>query len=264
VLFTEHGRHFPDYPRRKRMLANRLLLRPRDRIVAVGQAVRRALIDNEGFPPNRIQVIYNGIDVNLFDRGLHDRDAARQEIGLTGQDLAILQVARLDYLKDHGTAVRALERVVGSCPQARLILVGEGPEKEKIVEAVRQRGLATQVRFLGLQKDVPRVLAAADVFLLTSISEGIPLTVIEAMLAGLPVVATEVGGLPEVVVPGTTGWLTPAGDDAGLAEAILRLAQDPAMRSEWGQVGRLRARELFSESQMHKHYCELYEEMLRV
>jgi glycosyltransferase involved in cell wall biosynthesis len=262
VLFHEHGRHFPDYPRRKRMLANRLLIGRRDRVVGVGRAVRQALIANEGIPPRRVGVIYNGIDLASFANGHHDRAAGRKEMGVGLGDLVLLQVARLDYLKDHATAVRTLERVVRHRPDAWLVLVGEGPEQAKIEEEVRRRKLGPHVRFLGLRKDVAGLLPAADIFLLTSISEGIPLTVIEAMAAGLPVVSTEVGGVAEVALDETTGLLAPAGDDAALAEKVLRLANDPTLRRRLGQQGRERARAVFAESQMHARYDELYREML--
>ncbi len=107
-----------------------------------------------------------------------------------------------------------------------------------------------------------RLLAAADVFLLTSISEGIPLTVIEAMSAGLPVVSTAVGGVGEIVVDGESGLLAPAGDDRGLAGHVLRLGDDPELRRRLGEQGRERARARFSEEQMHAGYLRLYREML--
>jgi glycosyltransferase involved in cell wall biosynthesis len=262
VLFTEHGRHFPDYPRRKRMVANRLLLERRDRVVAVGEAVRQALLQNEGLPAGRVQVIYNGINLAPFANGTADRAALRQEMDVGPDDLVILQVARLDYLKDHATALGALRQVVARRPDARLVLVGEGPERAMIEEQVHQQRLDRHVRRLGLRSDIPRLLRASDLFLLTSISEGIPLTVIEAMAAGLPVVATRVGGVAEIVADGKTGFLAPARDQATLAQGILRLAQDATLRGEMGQLGCERARALFADSQMHGGYLELYREML--
>jgi glycosyltransferase involved in cell wall biosynthesis len=118
------------------------------------------------------------------------------------------------------------------------------------------------VSFLGLRSDVARLLPGADVFLLTSISEGITLTLIEAMAAGLPVVSTDVGGVPEVVTDGATGLLAPSGNDAALATHLLRLAQHPALGRQLGECGRHRARAVFAESQMHASYYNLYEEML--
>jgi glycosyltransferase involved in cell wall biosynthesis len=263
ILFTEHGRHQPDYPRRKRMLFNRLMLRRHDRVVGVGEAVRQALIHNEGFPAGRVGLVYNGIDLDAFEQPCPDRGELRRSLGLGASDLVLFQVARLDYLKDHATAVRTMERVVAHRPDARLVLVGEGPEQGKIEDLIRQKKLENNVLLFGLRKDVARLLPAADLFLLTSVSEGIPLTVIEAMAAQLPVVSTAVGGLAEVVEEGQTGLLAPAGDDAALAEKVLTLAGDTERRTRMGQNGRERARALFSEAKMNAEYLRLYEEMLR-
>jgi len=262
ILFTEHGRHFPDHPRRKRIVANRLLLKRRDRVIGVGEAVRRALIGNEGIRAERVAVIYNGVDLAPFQRAAPQREAVQHEIGAATGGPVILQVARLDYLKDHATALRMLERVVQVRPEARLVLVGDGPEQGKIEALVQQLRLAPYVRFLGLRTDVARLLSAADIFLLSSISEGIPLTLIEAMAAGLPVVATQVGGVAEVVVDGETGLLAPSGDDGALAEKVLRLADSPDLRRDLGVRGRERAQALFSETKMHSGYQRLYQEML--
>jgi L-malate glycosyltransferase len=260
ILFTEHGRHQPDYPRPKRMLANRLLLSRRDRVVGVGAAVREALIANEGIPAGRVGVLYNGIDVDAFAAAT-DRAAARRELGAGPGEFVLLQVARLDYLKDHATAVGTLARVVERMPQARLVLVGDGPERPAVEARVRELNLGDKVRFLGLRKDVARLLAGADVFLLTSVSEGIPLTVIEAMAAGLPVVATDVGGLREVVADGTSGFLAPAKDAAALAVHVLSLAGDAGLRRRMGEAGRARAKDHFDEPRMAAEYGRIYREL---
>ena len=264
ILFTEHGRHHPDHPGLKRRVANRLVLRPRDRVVAVGEAVRGALIHNEGLPADRVSVIYNGIPIERFDRAfsLEERAEARREMGVEPDGQALVQVARLDYLKDHATALRALRRLIHRLPGARLILVGEGPEEPAIRALTAELGLEGRVRMLGLRKDVPRLLAAADIALLTSISEGIPLTLIEAMAAGLPVVSTNVGGVAEIVVDRQTGLLAPSGDDAALAEAIALLVGNAEARRRLGALGRERARELFSVHRMHAEYHKHYGNMI--
>jgi glycosyltransferase involved in cell wall biosynthesis len=262
ILFMEHGRHFPDYPKPKRKVANRVLLSRRDRVVAVGNAVRGALVANDGFPRQRIDVIYNGIDLGPFAMPQEDRRSIRRELGFADSDFVILQVARLDYLKDHATAIRTMAELVPQQPNARLGLVGEGPELDAIQEQVRQHRLEPYIRFLGLRKDVARLLPSADLFLLTSISEGIPLTVIEAMACGLPVVATSVGGMAEVVENGVTGWLSPAGAEKELAARILALAGDAQARARMGREGRRRALDQFSENQMHAGYRRVYLEML--
>jgi glycosyltransferase involved in cell wall biosynthesis len=140
ILFTEHGRHFPDYPRTKRIIFNRALLRSHDRVVGVGEAVRQALISNEGIPARRVNVVYNGIDLKRFTVGNAQREELRRELGLCPATLAIIQVARLDYLKDHLTAIRTMARVGLQLPDARLFLVGQGPERPAIEAQVQQMG----------------------------------------------------------------------------------------------------------------------------
>ncbi len=264
VLFNEHGRFFPDLPSRKRMVFNRLFLRRKDRVVAVGESVKQALIDNEGLPAARIDVIYNGVRLNDFSVNAGLRFEVRDELRIDPAAQVAIQVARLDYLKDHCTAVRTAERVQKQLPGFQLLVVGEGPERPKIEAEIQARQLAGCVRLLGMRTDVRRLLAAADVFLLTSISEGIPVTLIEAMGAELPVVSTAVGGIREVVLAEQTGLLAPAGDDVGLAKAALSLLADSRRSKEFGQAGRKRATALFSEEQMHAQYVQLYQQMLKV
>jgi glycosyltransferase involved in cell wall biosynthesis len=263
IVFTEHGRFFPDYRRPKRVLANRLLLARRDRVVGVGNAVRQALIDNEGLPGKRVEVVYNGIDLAPYAQGAAPcRADICREFAFSDDDWLIVQVARLDTIKDHPTAIRAFDRVRAARGNARLLLVGEGPTRASIEAEIARRHLQKFVRLAGTRNDVPRLLKAADVLWLTSKSEGIPLTLIEGMAAGLPVVATNVGGVAEVVDRGTTGLLTPPGDDAALAEAVLRLAAQEDLRRRLGDAGRTRAFERFSEDRMHEGYARIYDELL--
>lgn len=263
ILFTEHGRWVPDYPRRKRILANRLLLQRRDRVVGVGADVRRALVVNEGIPARRVGVLYNGVDLAPYREATADRAAVRRELGVEESDFVIIQVARLVLIKDHLTAVRAVHLAALREPRVRFVVVGEGPEESAIRASVDEYGLGQRVRLLGLRADVSRLLRAADVNLLTSINEGIPLTVIEAMAAGLSVVSTAVGGIGEVVLDGQTGLLAPAGNAEVLAQHLLRLAGDEDLRERLGQAGRARAFAHFSEDEMLDSYELLYREMLR-
>jgi len=264
VLFNEHGRFFPDLPNRKRMVFNRLFLRRKDRVVAVGESVKQALIANEGIPAERIEVIYNGVRLDDFSATDDLRRQVRAELGIDPAAPVAILVARLDYLKDHCTAIRAAERIRRKLPGFRIVVVGEGPERPKIEAEIVDRKLSDCVLLLGLRTDVRRLLAAADLFLLTSISEGIPVTLIEAMGARLPVVSTAVGGIKEVVRPEETGFVAPSGDDVGLATAVVRLLTDPAKARALGMAGRTRAEEMFAEDQMHAQYVRLYESMLGV
>jgi glycosyltransferase involved in cell wall biosynthesis len=262
ILFTEHGRWHPDLPSRKRMAFNRCFLRRKDRVIGVGETVRQALIKNEGIPSRRVGVIYNGVDLRPYDDPRPEKQTVRSELGLAAGDFVIIQVARLDHLKDHPTAIRTIERLSASTPSARLLLVGAGPEQAPIEKEIAQRNLQSRVTLLGLRSDIPRLLAAADAFLLTSISEGIPLTLIEAMAARVPIVSTGVGGVYEVVGHEETALIAPAGDDAALAAALQRLASDPLLAKRLADAGRVRAHECFSEVKMHAEYRRLYEEMI--
>ncbi|MCA9049259.1 MAG: glycosyltransferase [Planctomycetaceae bacterium] len=263
VLFTEHGRFFPDYPRRKRMVVNRWLTGRRDRFVAVGQAVRQALIDNEGLPAERINVIYNGIPLAAFAAAKQTEDvgAVREELGFGANDFVVVIVARLDQIKDHSTALRAVARAAEQVPEIRLLIVGDGPERTGIESEIQRLEIGRVVRLAGTRRDVPRLLAAADVGLLTSVSEGIPLSLIEGMAAERPVVSTDVGGVSEVVDAEHTGLLVPAGDDQALSDVLVRLAGDSLLRQKLGAAGRRRAESLFSDRQMHERYAELYRDM---
>ncbi len=262
ILFHEHGRDWPDYRRWKRVWANRLLLRPADRIVAVGAGVRQALIDHEGLPPSRIRVIYNGVEPAHYDPARPQREAVRAELGIGPEELAVFQVARLDRLKDHATALETLDRLRERQPRLRLFLVGEGEERRNIRRQMTELRLDDRVRLLGARGDVPRLLQAADLFLLTSMTEGIPLTLLEAMASGLACVATCVGGVAEVIVPGETGLLARSGDPADIAGQLDRLSSDPALRQQMGRAGRQRIQQRFAAAQMHASYRQVYREML--
>lgn len=263
ILFTEHGRLIPDYPSRKRFIANRCLLSSRDRLYGVGQSVRQALIDNEGLSAARVGVIYNGINLGPFRSVAEHRRAARSELQLEPRHIAIVQAARLDSIKDHVTAVRAFALARRWNPDLRYIVIGDGPERANIEREVRAQGVESEVRLLGMRSDVPRLLGAGDIALLSSRSEGIPLTLIEAMAAALPIVSTDVGGIPEVIEDQVHGLLSPPGEPAALAASIRRLAADPALRKSMGARGAARADKLFCEETMVEAYAQLYEEMLR-
>jgi glycosyltransferase involved in cell wall biosynthesis len=262
VVFTEHGRHYPDFPRTRRMVLNRFAIEPRDRVIAVGPSVKRALVVNEGIPAGRIGVIVNGIDTEKFAPAPAARADARKALGYGPDEFVVLMVARLDPIKDHLTAIRACARAAEQVPGLRLVLAGDGPERDTIEAFVRDRGLGALVRLLGTRDDVPRLLAAADALLLTSVSEGIPLTVIEAMAAGVPVVGTDVGSVGAVLAGGT-GLLAPARDAAALAGHLVRLGRSPELRSELGEMGRARAVAEYSEAGMTARYAELFDAALR-
>lgn len=266
VVFTEHGRHYPDSRSVKRVAVNRALLRSDDRLIGVGESVRRALVDNEGLPSQRTETIYNGVPLENFLTVNGDdklKQIVRTELGIGANEFAIIQVARLNALKDHATAIRTLKRLNDNDVPARLILIGDGEERHQLEQMVAEQQLSKAVVFLGARSDIPRLLAAGDAFLLSSISEGIPLTLIEAMGAGIPIVSTDVGGIPEVIEHGKSGLLAPARDDEQLASHLRTLWQNPKQRTELADNGCQRAIENFSLNHMHQQYVDVYESLLK-
>lgn len=264
VVFTEHGRHFPDLPSRKRMIVNRLLLRHQDRLIGCGEAVRQALISNEGLPAGRVEVIYNGADLkNLAKPSDSARQRIRDEFGFSGSDFVAVLVARLHELKDHQTALKAIDLARLQIPNIKLLLVGDGDQRGVIEQTICEFDLGNFVRLAGTRNDVADLLAASDVFLMSSISEGIPLTVIEAMAARRAIVSTAVGGLPELVQHGVTGLLAPSRDDAGLAKLLIELYRYPEKRERMTEAAAHRAEALFSLDRMLQSYRNVYHDLMQ-
>jgi L-malate glycosyltransferase len=268
VLFTEHGRHYPDVRKTKRVIFNKLLLHRKDRVTAVGEFVKQALINNEGINGKRIDVIYNGIDVERFNVGSDAamRELMRTELGLAPGQVALLQVARFHSVKDHATAIRGFAHAVDQGKDSLdqppvFLLVGDGDHKDKMEALGQELGITQHLRFLGVRKDIPQLMAAADVFTLSSLSEGISVTLLEAEGASLPVAATNVGGNGEVVVDRETGLLSPRGDAKGLGENLATLFLDEDMRHRMGRAGRAHLLAQFTEGQMHEKFASVYDDM---
>lgn len=259
ILFTEHGRHFPDVISWKRHWANRLVLQ-RFAEVSTGccdfssEALRRV----EGFP--RAITLRNGVDLSgLPARGdqLQQR-ALRQRLGLElGRPYAAC-VARFHPIKDHPTLIRAWAKVNSSIPDARLLLVGDGQERQACEQLSRQLGLGESVEFWGIRGDVADILRAVDVFTLTSISEAASLTLLEAMASECPAVVTDVGGNGEHVSEGIEGYLVPRGDDARLAERLIELLSDPDRAQQMGQLARQRVVRQFELTDVIRAYGDHY------
>ncbi len=267
LLFTEHGRHYPDIRKRRRVLANRLLLCRGDRVTAVGDFVKQALITNEGIAASRIDVIHNGIDPDAFTHALPAaRLAARQRIRadlrISPDQPVLLHVARFHPVKDHATCVCAFAQLHAAMPDAVLLLAGDGEQRQAIEQRAADLGVNPSIRFLGVRHDVADLMAAADAFVLSSLSEGLSVTLLEAMAAGLPIAATDVGGNGEVVEHHVTGLLSPRGDAQQLARHMLHLLRDPALARAMGQAGRDRLLAHFTQQRMHDAYADLYQRML--
>lgn len=203
-----------------------------------------------------VPVIYNGIPTGRFVSGVINADIKKN------RELILLHVGRFASAKNHQFLIEAFAIAFKEVPQMRLWLVGDGPLRPAVESRIRELGLEEEVSFLGIRDDIPELLAEADIFVLPSDWEGVPLTVLEAMAAGKPVIATAVGGVPELVEDGVTGILVPPRDARALAQEIIRLARDPDLRRAMGEAGQKKAVERFDISRTARGYEDLYVKLL--
>ena len=255
VVFTEHGRLSDGAPSRKRRLVNPLLGRLAGSLYAVSDDLRRHMLA-EGFPAARVSVIRNGIDPGPAPTPA-DRERARRLLGVSPDAFAIGTVARFDPVKDLTALLDAFITLRATVPHAELVLIGDGPERARLERHAGEAGVAHAVHFGGYRGDARRLLPGLDVYVNSSTTEGISLTILEAMAAGLPVVATSVGGTPEVV-SGGTGLLVPARSAGALATALGALADDPDRCEALGKAGRTRLRREFTLDRMVDQYRRVY------
>jgi glycosyltransferase involved in cell wall biosynthesis len=218
-----------------------------------------ALMRSEGIPAERMTVIYNGVDGDVFFPTTPPGDA------IAGQNEAPLVVGCVAFLlprKGVTHLIDAFRQVVDGCPRARLRIVGDGVARPALQEQVAALDLGRHVEFLGARLEIPELMNGFDVFVLPSLWEPFGLVIAEAMACAKPVVATQVGGIPEIVEHERTGLLVPAGEPTPLAEALLALLHDPALRTRMGEAGRRRFLERFDSRTMAAQYEALYETLL--
>ncbi len=243
---------------------HRVTARPVTRTICISAAVRAWAV-RAGTPARRAHVIRYGLDPAPFQ--CPDRVQSRRALGLGPEQLVVLCPARLDRQKNHAMLLRAIAEIEVELPNVRLLLAGGRQLGSEAYVAGLKRlsgelGLANRVDWLGVRDDMPRLLAAADVVALASDWEGLGLVLLEAMAARRPVVATRVGGVPEVVAEGVTGLLVPPGSVGPFARALRDLLRDPARARAMGEAGSRRLEEKFAPERMHKETRALYAEVL--
>jgi glycosyltransferase involved in cell wall biosynthesis len=245
-----------------------LLSRLDDRIIVCSDHVGRYMVETGRAPAQKIRLVYYGIELDrpLALSELQLREV-RRDLDLPPAGPFLLCVARLDPQKGHPYLIEAMRTVLRRFPDARLVLVGAAQQgSEEYVAALREQAAAAElvgkVTFAGERQDVPRLMAAADVFVLASLWEGFGLVFAEAMAAGTPVVGTRVSAVPEVVQDGETGILVPPRDPRALAEALIRLLDDSAERRRMGNNGYRRVRERFGAPRMVEQTLAVYQEAL--
>jgi len=227
---------------------------------AVSMGVQKSVSNLSGQPLSDFQVIYNPVDAAVFKPSLEKRSTAREAFGATDDHFVIGNVARFAEPKGHIYLVKAAKIITILVPNSRFILVGDGPLRQTIEAVVKKEGLDKYFIFMGKRRDVHEILPGFDMFIFPSLWEGLGIVLLEAMACGLPVVASKVGGIPEAL--GEIGLTTPPGDHQALAKAVIKLYNNPGLRTDMGDAARKRVIKNFSIEKILNQYIQLYKNNL--
>lgn len=256
IITTVHGKNYY-WEKWRRRSAYRLAAK-HSKMVAVSEDLKQFLVREVSIKPETIRVLYNGIDSHLYDLNGTGTDI-RKQLGINEKQCLIGTVGSLDTVKGHSYFLKAAAKIVETSMDTMFIVAGSGNLLKSLKKETSLLGIEKNVIFLGFREDIPSVLQCMDIFVFPSLSEGLPLAVLEAMAAGKPVVATDVGGIPEVIGDGQTGFLVPPKNPDLLAEKITFLIRDRALRSRFGHSGRARVQKEFSLQNMVEEYQLLYD-----
>ncbi|MBI5740615.1 MAG: glycosyltransferase [Nitrospirae bacterium] len=259
VVSTEHNA-YPKY-KFKRRIVNWLLAKRTGKIVAVSDAVKNHIVARDWITPTKVEVIHNAVDISRFDSVT--RETSRQKLCIAPESLVIGTVGRLIEQKGHIYLIEALHAVREAVPQIKLVLAGSGTLETSLKNEVSAKGLDEHVMFLGQRRDIPDILKAMDIFVLPSLWEGLPMVLLEAMASGLPIVATSVSGVTEIVRDEINGIIVPARNKTALAGAIIGLSADSVKRKAFGRSGRKMVEDRFSSVRMAARLDSVYKSLIQ-
>lgn len=258
-IATHHGK-IEGFSRWKEILHAWIVNHMADYIVAVSEQTRRKAIE-EGIRSGKVVMIPNGITPVPVENA--ERQSVRRASGFVEKDVFFLSVGRLVYQKAHEYLVAALPEVLENTPNVKVGICGDGVLRTNLELQISSLGLNDNVKLFGMQADVTKFLAAADVFVLPSRWEGLPIALLEAMSAGLPIIATQVEGVDQTVEHGVHGLIVPTESPDTLAKAILQLCRDPEMRRRMGEAARRRVLESYTTDRMCEQYLALMQQLGR-
>jgi len=253
IIHTEHEYYSLMTPKASFLL--RHLSRFCRAVTGVNEETSTFLKEKVGIPFQKVYTVVNGINLERYGHCCPERTA----LGLAENDLIAGIVARLNQIKDHPMLLRAFRIVKDKLPQAKLLIIGDGTTRPQLEQLTTELELGETVRFLGTRSDVPELLSCIDIAVLSSREEGLPLSILEAMAAGKPVIATDVGGISTVVRPCETGLLVPAGDSKAMASALLTLFANPDSANQMGRTGRRLIEQNYDLKETLSQYISLYE-----
>jgi glycosyltransferase involved in cell wall biosynthesis len=228
-------------------------------MVVVSEDIKKFLIKYVGIKSGRVTTIYNGIDFNSYCSDNGSRNKVRKELGIDEKQSVIGTVGNLYSVKGHTYLLKAFAIIKNRFPSAVVVIAGRGGLLDKLQKESADLNIQNNIRFLGFREDIHDLLQAMDVFVLPSISEGLPLSALEAMASKKPVVATDVGGMPEVVMNGQTGFTVPSKNPKSLAEKIMFLLENKNLADEMAEKSRNRVEKEFALENMVSRYQELYD-----
>lgn len=246
------------WKRRRHLMVDRLLSFRTAKVICCSAFQREAAIRQEHLSESDVVTIYHGVDLERFEP-LQDRTAYARTVGLDPTLRTVGTVGRMIDVKGQIHFLEAIPSVLAQHPDTQFVIVGDGPLRERLVDAVKDTPYRDRVLFLGLRGDIPELLGLMDVFVFPSLSEGLGIAVLEAMAARLPVVASDIRPLSEIVIPGDTGLLVKPRDRGELASAVNRLLVDERLRREMGDRGRERVRQQFTDVKMVGDTEDLYQ-----
>lgn len=252
-----------DFPLKKNYFSRRKYMKNVDAIIAISEGVKKVLVEG-GVDPENVEVISSGIDFSSFEEdssALTSKDYLHREFSFAVDDYLVGIVAHLADHKGHQYLIQATKILKQQAPKIKTIIVGEGPLSMELDRQVKELDVEDIIFFLGFRKDIPKILSSLDLFVLSSHLEGMGSSILDAMASRLPVVATKVGGIPEVVINGETGLLVPPRNPSALARAILRLYSDKTLASRLGQKGYELVHRKFSAEAMAEKVVRLYEKI---
>ncbi len=258
-VHTDHVRKFPD--KQRYMVAERIASYFVDQIVAVSERVKEDLVRYEGISPGKISIIYNGTAFSPPDDPGVDA-SVREELGIGAEEQVVGCIARLRKQKGYELFLAAAARVLEQMPNVKFLIVGDGEEHKRLVSLAAQLGIGSNVRFAGARTDIERLISVFSVFLLTSHYEGMPICLLESLASGVPVVSTAVGGVPEVIEDGVSGFLVDSREAGKIAEKVVELLRNRDLRERMGREGRRAYESRFTVREMADQYEELYSRYL--
>jgi len=266
VVYTSHGYIFnsahPWWIKQIDIQMERYLKRITTIQIAVCEADRAAALQYGTADPDKIVVILNGVETERFFKNIPLRDELRRRLKISPEEVLVIFIGRFEWAKNPELMIEAFRDVNKEINNLRLIMIGEGPLRHKCEQLVKKLGLSEVISFLGNRTDLEDILPAGDIFALSSRYEGLPLSMLEAMAAGLPVVVPDVGGIAEVVAHQINGFIYPEGNRESLVLHLLRLARDPAARKQMGATNAELARQEFDLERVKRENYRIYDELI--